>query len=180
MREKSCQEQDSTKIEMLDYAELFRPSSVQKLFNLTKDTTQADGSKTRTKEAPSRAPKLNTKFQVPESEQNIRIWRFMLILGEGGELLCHCTNALAIRTLSRSSSDTYKSRWTDLTNGPRLFTFLAAYFAAAMMGIGSRHLEKVNPPQISQQGKDCFSLTYQWTCIAYGTQTLPLIVTEIR
>ena len=77
----------------------------------------------------------------------------MQILGEGAELLCNCTNARAKRILSRSSSDAYKRRWKDLTNGPRLFTFLAAYFGVAMIGIGSRHLEKVNPPWVSQQGE---------------------------
>jgi len=102
----------------------------------------------------------------------------MKILGEGADLLCKRTNERANRVLSRSTSEAHKSRWKDLMNGPRLWTFLGVKLGLVILRVGPRHLMKQEPSWISQQGD--FLKSYPVICTDYGAHTLWLTHIEIQ
>ena len=106
----------------------------------------------------------------------------MKILGEGADLLCKRTNARANRVLSRSTSEAHKSRWKDLMNGPRLWTFLVEKLGLAILRVGPRHLMKQQLSWISQQGKGRLfeKLPGNLTCIDSGAHTFWLTHIEIQ
>ena len=113
-------------IEMLDCFELFGSPILQNLLTQVKDANWTEANKDSTLGKPEHRPELNPDFMVPEPVKHKRLWHVMKVLGEGAELLCQCTTKRSNRILSRSKSRAYKKRWMDLTNGPRLYTFLGA------------------------------------------------------
>ena len=92
-------------VEMVGCYELFGSSLLQNLLRSAKDAVWTDGAKTKTADIPPYKPKLSLAFRVPSDEPYKRKYHVLKILGEGCEMLCKCTNALAKRTLSRSTSE---------------------------------------------------------------------------
>ena len=68
-------------------------------------------------------------------------------------LLCKRTNITANRKLSRCQNNSYKALWRDLVPGGVFSTFFGVYLGVSFLGVGERHLEKHQPPWLSQQGE---------------------------
>ena len=146
-----CQTYDQ--YEMVSCTEIFGSSVLQELYKQAKKASWNNADESKTANFPTYRPKLSADFRVPPEEPYKRKWHVMKILGEGAELLCKRTNERANRVLSRSTSEAHKSRWKDLKNGPRLWTFLGVKLGLAILRVGPRHLMKQEPSWISQQGK---------------------------
>ena len=127
--------------------ELFCSSLLQDLLTQVKNSSQSNANKSKTKQIPTTAPELHAEFRVPEQEKYKRKFHVLQILGKGSKLLCERTNARARRKL------TNKKRWRDMKDGPIFQSFLGAFIGVAMLKVGSRHLMKKTPKQISQIGE---------------------------
>ena len=141
------------KIEMINCQEIFGSPILHKLFAKIKSLEWEIDNKCKTRKIPNRRPTLNRSFMVPNDESYKRKWHVMKIIGKAEELLCKRTNMRARRKLRKCNNDAYKALWRDLEPGPIFSTFFGVYLGVSFLGVGERHLEKLNPSWITQKGE---------------------------